>query len=359
MFYNRTPFYSAMDSDNNGGWVDVVTKANYEHYLLLYIDNELTPEQQRLVDAFMESYPDARETFEQMLESKLQPDDLSSTAFKQQLYQPDEQLLSYFDHELPEPKRIELETTLVKQPALQTVLIQLGKTRAVPNLKIVYPNKSSLYRSESKTPFLFFSPAVLKWAAIFIVLLGTSFWLLTDKTSQHRPIIVKSAPTFEQGPAPNPKQDQQLNNIPVQTTNLKSFHKEKADARNVIVKKNPPATPIEPTNLKQELPEIALATTAPQQTNEEMEATTEKELIHRNKNNSSTVSIENDQNNEVNAASIAIVESKNQPTETPTRMSKMKTMFKKARRIIERTTGFQSEESEFRFAVFSINTQNN
>ena len=359
MFYNRTPFYAVLNSDNNGGRIEVVTKANYEHYLLLYIDNELTPEQQRLVDAFLDSYPDARDTFEQLLEAKLQPEGLSSSTFKQQLYQPDEQLLSYFDHELPEPKRLELETTLVQQPALQTALMQLGKTRAVPDLKIVFPNKSSLYRSKSQTPFLFFSPAVWKWAAIFIVLLGTAFWLLTDKTNQHRPIVVKAAPTSEHGTTPNPKPDPQLNSTPVRTTDQKTFHKEKADTRNVLVKKNPPATPIEATNQKQELPEIALVTTPPQQTNEDMQTTTEKERIHRNKNNSSTVSFESDQNKEVNAASIAVVEPEHQPSETPTRMNKMKTMFKKARRIIERTTGFQSEESEFRFAVFSINTQNN
>lgn len=359
MFYNRTPFYAAMNSDNNSGRVEVVTKANYEHYLLLYIDNELTPEQQRLVDAFLDSHPEARDTFEQLLEAKLQPEGLSSTAFKQQLYQPDEQLLSYFDHELPEPKQLELETTLVQQPALQTALMQLEKTRAVPDLKIVYPNKSSLYRSKSQTPFLFFSPAVLKWAAIFIVLLGTAFWLLTDKTNQHRPIVMKAAPTSENRTIPDPKPDPQLNSTLVRTTDQKPFLKEKADARIALVKKNPSATPFESTNQKQELPEIALVTTPPQQTNEEMQASTEKDLIHRNKNNSSTVSFENDPNKEVNASSIAVVEPEPQPTETPTRMNKMKTMFKKARRIIERTTGFQSEESEFRFAVFSINIQNN
>src|SRR4051812_5224427 len=103
---------SSKQNDTN----NTIHLGNYEEFFILYMDNELTPEQINMVDAFLVIHPDLRGEFEMLMSTKLPSEEFN--IMKDELYADNmqsssvgEDLLCYIDNELDADKTkiVELE----------------------------------------------------------------------------------------------------------------------------------------------------------------------------------------------------------------------------------------------------------
>jgi anti-sigma factor RsiW len=158
-----------------------LNRNNYEEYFILYLDNELSSEDRREVEAFAQENPDLKAELDILLQSKLIPDaDITYTnkellmirnSSSISMANHEEWLLSYIDNELTEEERKDVEKFVAGNPAVQTELNLLQQVKLQPEA-IVFPYKESLYHKEEKTRVV----AIRWWriAAAAVLLLGIS-----------------------------------------------------------------------------------------------------------------------------------------------------------------------------------------
>lgn len=148
---------------------------NYEEFFILYMDNELTEDQVKMVDEFLAAHPDLKAEFEMLASTKLPMEEFSFDkndllAENMKLSSVDEELLLYIDNELTadQKKTIEVELASNKDYQLQhQVLLQ---TKLDPSEKIIYPNKKELYhRTERVVSFKVWMRVA---AAVVIIAVG-------------------------------------------------------------------------------------------------------------------------------------------------------------------------------------------
>jgi len=126
----------------------MITRANYEEYFLLYVDNELSAAAKLAVEKFVADNPDLQEEWETLLQCRIEPDTHEVFRDKENLLQAD--LLSYVDGELDAEGRRAVEELVDRYPAKATELRQLMLTVSTPDGSIVHPDKESLYRTERR-----------------------------------------------------------------------------------------------------------------------------------------------------------------------------------------------------------------
>ena len=168
-----------------------ITRHNYEEYFILYMDNELTPEERGMVDAFVLLHPDLKEELDLLLQYKFTPDTDIVFFGKQELlkgqaeslvnlsnYQ--EYLMLYIDNELNPAQIAAVDQFASENIAVKKELDLLRFTRLQPET-IPFPDKASLYRKEEKVRAL-----PVRWwrAAAAILILGfglTTLWITNRK----------------------------------------------------------------------------------------------------------------------------------------------------------------------------------
>jgi hypothetical protein len=158
-----------------------INLGNYEEFFILYMDNELTPEQMNMVDDFLLANPDLRGEFEALMSVKLPAEEF--TINKQELFAEsmlsssiNEDLLLYIDNELdPDKERVvEFELTSNKDYQLQHEI--LLKAKLDPSQKIAYPNKEELYR---RTERVVAFKVWMRVAAAVIIIAALSMFYFT------------------------------------------------------------------------------------------------------------------------------------------------------------------------------------
>lgn len=140
-----------------------INRNNYEEFFLLYADNELPADQRRAVEDFVEQNPDLKEELNLLNELRLEPDTTIFFDNKESLLQPvsfkddaapitedEEKILSFIDLELSAAETTELKQKLAENPALRTELELFTKTKLRPDMSVVFPDKSLLYRSSQE-----------------------------------------------------------------------------------------------------------------------------------------------------------------------------------------------------------------
>lgn len=166
---------------------------NYEEYFILYMDNELAPEDRRMVEDFVQLHPHLKEELNFLLQYKLLPDENIVYPAKEELIQPnggntinlanyEEWFVRYIDEELSPEQRIEAEQFIQDNSFFKKELDLLAKTRLQPE-EIVFPDKSSLYRKEENV-----RPFVARWwriaaAAVLILGIGVATFSILNKRS--------------------------------------------------------------------------------------------------------------------------------------------------------------------------------
>ncbi|MBC7875356.1 MAG: hypothetical protein H7Y01_15250 [Ferruginibacter sp.] len=210
----------------------MITRHNYEEYFILYMDNELSSDHRRLVEAFVQLHPDLKEELDLLLQYKLVPDTAIVFNNKEELMIPEvagtgnnispvtlsnyeEWLVLYIDNELTGEQKISVEQFIGAHPSIKEELALLQRTQ-LREEKIVFPGKAVLYRKEEKVK----SMPVRWWrvAAAAVLLLGigiTTALVVNKRSSGNKGEIVKGNPGQEKTNTPIPVITPVLPNTPV------------------------------------------------------------------------------------------------------------------------------------------------
>ncbi len=160
-----------------------INRHNYEEFFIQYMDNELSKEQRREVEDFVQLHPDLKEELELLQQFKFTPDTHIVYNGKEELMKMggqapvsltnyEEWFVQYIDEELTPEQKLSVEQFVAAHPTLQQELNLLQQTKLQPE-EIVFADKASLYRHEEKVRVVYFN-----WkrvAAAVILLLGIGF----------------------------------------------------------------------------------------------------------------------------------------------------------------------------------------
>src|SRR5689334_19530246 len=123
----------------------VITLDDYEEYLLLYVDDELTAAEKTAVENFAARHPQVAEELEVLLSTKINTEPVlfenkeSLMASAMKLTDVDETLLLYIDDELAGKEKEAIEKRIATVPELQVQYNLLLKTKLDKNQAITYP----------------------------------------------------------------------------------------------------------------------------------------------------------------------------------------------------------------------------
>lgn len=218
-----------------------INRHNYEEYFILYMDNELNPEEQQQVDMFVQHNPDLKEELEILLQSKFFPephitfenkDELLRTTedVKINLSNYDEWLMRYVDNELNPEESTTVESFAALHPSVKKELEYFTKTKLLPEENIVFPDKELLYRKTERVRII-----QMRWwkvAAAAMLILGIGTGIVFIMSNRKNPV---NEPTASQ----KIKQDNNINNpITIQKNTIDKADGTLADNGNKIEKEN-------------------------------------------------------------------------------------------------------------------------
>jgi hypothetical protein len=170
----------------------VITRSNYEEYLLLYVDDELTAEEKAAVDQFLLLNPDLQQELDILMQTKL-PLELCAMEEKESLLSgcmqaktSEETLLLYIDNELDEEQSKEVEAAIVKDINCRSQYELLLKTKSDPAEKVVCEFKDELYRREKRRIPLFY----WRTAAAVLLVVGMSTFMITYQRSLSEQVAI-------------------------------------------------------------------------------------------------------------------------------------------------------------------------
>jgi hypothetical protein len=140
----------------------MITRDNYEEFFLLYTDNELSAAERHEVERFVADHPDLRDEWEALLQCRLSPEPHLAYTGKSALLKPEVErfaysgegsaytgeLLSYLDGELDPQNTAKIEAVISQHPLVERELAILRQTVCHPDLTIVFPERTRLYRTE-------------------------------------------------------------------------------------------------------------------------------------------------------------------------------------------------------------------
>lgn len=164
-----------------------INRQNYETYFLLWVDGELSNQQQNDVEQFIDNNPDLAIELALLQEAKLPIDHAITFSGKESLLKIESPALSlntyedyfllYIDNELSKKEKQEVELFVLQHPALQAEFLLLQQT-ILTNETIVFANKELLYKKEEKEkPVIYFNWRTVAIAAALIGLIF-SIWMI-------------------------------------------------------------------------------------------------------------------------------------------------------------------------------------
>lgn len=357
-----------------------INRHNYEEFFLLYVDNELTAGQRKIVEAFVAANPDLQEEFELINQSTFTADAKLDNAFMQSLLKPveessvnEERLLLYVDDELPAAAKADVEKELLTNSSLQKDLLWLRRSQFKPDTSIIFPDKQLLYKQAEPARVFSLSASARRWsaAAAVVVLLGSAIWLMMDKEQTTDPATFVVAETKDGNKTATPS--------PKTVTEIPEEEKQKLEGENgaVAIAEVKNIQNDTKTNSITALPTAVQKntgnTTTPTQTDVVLEPVTtiQTDVAKNNSGEPGNISVTPtvqpiETSTATNAAytlynnDVAAVDNEEDNellTEERQRRTGIAGLLKKAKRTLERKTGIQSGSSEVRFAVFAVNTQ--
>jgi hypothetical protein len=155
----------------------LINRNNYEEFLLLYVDNELSAADRACVDDFLQQNPDVQIELQQLQQAVLDIDNSIVFEEKNSLLLPtslETSMLLLLDNELSNKETAALQQTIKQDSTLanQFALLQQTKLSSTDD-RIVFNNKERLYKKE-KSKVIPFAWWKLAAAAILI---GSGIWI--------------------------------------------------------------------------------------------------------------------------------------------------------------------------------------
>ncbi len=188
-----------------------INRHNYEEYFILYMDNELSSDDRRMVEAFVVQHPDLKEELDLLQQFKLEPDTGIMYDGKEELMKMngsspvtltnyDEWLVLYVDNELTVDQKKNVEKFLTENPAIKTELSHFEKSKLQPET-IIFADKQSLYRKEEKVRRII--PIWLRVAAaVLLIIIGATFVVVSNKSKNNSDDIATTTPGTEKKTTP-------------------------------------------------------------------------------------------------------------------------------------------------------------
>ncbi|MET0635962.1 MAG: hypothetical protein ABWZ25_08025 [Chitinophagaceae bacterium] len=167
-----------------------INRDNYEEFFILYGDNELSSEDRIRVEEFVRENNDLEPEFAILNQLKFTPDEELSFTNKESLLRVSgnsfsrnqELLLLSVDNELSATDQAELAELLKRDSDMQAELALYKKTKADPNDRIVFPDKTLLYRNNEPARVVPFGwRRFAAAAAVLIAVSVTAFIVFNDK----------------------------------------------------------------------------------------------------------------------------------------------------------------------------------
>lgn len=168
-----------------------INRNNYEEFLLLFADNELSFSERQAVENFLESNPDLKAELQSILDSKLHTEHVpffnKAMLYKSDSFITAENYESYFllyaDNELTEEERKETEKYAAASPALQKEFDLIQQTKLIADGEVMFADKSVLYRKEEPARIIRISWMRVAVAAAIIGFILLAGLLLLDRKS--------------------------------------------------------------------------------------------------------------------------------------------------------------------------------
>jgi hypothetical protein len=167
-----------------------IDRHNYEEYFLLYIDDELSVDQKKQVEMFVQQNPDLEEELVMLKQSRLIPDDSIVFDNKHLLMKEEREsenhsfinmnnyeqwLIMYVDGELSAQERMAVEKFASAHEHVQQELELFQQTKLQPE-EFVFPNKEILYRSEKTVRVISMQWWRVAVAAVLIISAGITVY---------------------------------------------------------------------------------------------------------------------------------------------------------------------------------------
>jgi hypothetical protein len=331
-----------------------ISLGNYEEFFILYMDNELTNDQRKMVEVFLQANRDLQAELEILMSIKLPAEAFSFDkeallAESMEMNAIGEDLLLYIDDELVTEKKKIVELELASNKSYQQQHQHLLQTKLDASEVVAYPNKKELYRRTEK--IVAFKPWMRIAAAVLVIAAMSVLYFAANNT----PTVVQPVTAEVEKPLP-------LNTEPVQSqiNTIKETSEELAIAENSSSKQNVVAqTQKEKTesnndvkyvaqqvndiianNITEDVvstPPLAKSTTTIAG-NSSIEATTASFDPYKGTINTSNVTSALSQRNTITNATESTVPG-NDVANNSERKGSFKSFLRKATRLIERKTG--------------------
>jgi anti-sigma factor RsiW len=169
----------------------MINRHNYEEFFLLYVDNELAPEERSAVEIFMQQNPDLAAEMEMLQQATLHGDPIKFEQ-KELLYNQaegvtldnyEEYFLLSVDKELTGKETGEVEKFVLQHPKLQNEYVVLQKTKLEPEA-IRFEGKKKLYKNQEKERGVLLSPWFRMSVAAAVITLAMMTWIFNNRQGQ-------------------------------------------------------------------------------------------------------------------------------------------------------------------------------
>jgi hypothetical protein len=169
-----------------------INQHNYEHYFLMYIDNELSGEEMAAVNNFIMQYPNYANKLEALQQLKISPATLiyENKFSLYKLSEQDEQCITYLENEMTNEEKASFESEISTDIYLQTTVKQWQATFITPPTTIeIAPNfKNSLFKNSAQIKPLWATVTFKRWASVAAILLVViGYKLFNAENKQEKP----------------------------------------------------------------------------------------------------------------------------------------------------------------------------
>ena len=333
-----------------------IDRHNYEECFLLYVDNELTVEQRNQVELFVQENPDLEEELVMLQQSRLVPEPIvfegkhllmkeEGTSFIN-LHNYEEWLVLYVDNELAETEKIAVEKFVAAHPHVRAELDLFKQTKLQPE-QVSFPDKNLLYRNKKRAGVITMTWWRVAVAAILILVATFTFYSIFIKKNKVADRIVK----IEEQPIQNhdksiePKTEQQsernsetvLEKQHIAVTSLPTDKPKERDSKKTLANNSPASNDLVVDN-KSYRPRVAIVN--------EINAVEQKDALFAD------IKVPVTHKQIFNGDSVTPGDSEPpylaENTDTD---KKLRGLFRKATRFIERTSGINPANDDNRVLI--------
>ncbi len=192
----------------------MIKRNNYQPFFLMYVDNELSITDKKMVEVFAQQNPDLQDELLMLQQAVLLPEEDILFTNKNLLFRHigndicttnyEEKFLLYVDNELSTKDRAEVEKFVLQHPQLQNDFTALQQIKLTIEI-IVCPNKEGLYKQE-KQPKVVYMQWYKTAAALVIGFIALLYFVLpTNKINPNKSVASLLKTTITQNNIITPK----------------------------------------------------------------------------------------------------------------------------------------------------------